>query len=89
MGFLRQACAGLATSGCTLELVFVLLAVQWNRGSNELPSAIYQRVAFVHTEDKHSVPHPSLYRIQSVLFVVDCPEERGYVLRVAISKIKA
>jgi hypothetical protein len=28
MGFLRQARAGLVTSGCILELVFVLLAAQ-------------------------------------------------------------
>ena len=89
MGFLRQARAGLATSSCTLELVFVLLAAQWNRGSNKSPSAIYQRVAFAPTENEHSVPHLSPYRIQSALFAADCPEERGYVLRVAMSKIEA
>jgi hypothetical protein len=63
MGFLRQARAGLVTSGCTLELVFVLFSAQWNRGSNESPSAIYQQVAFTPTKDEHSVPHSSPYRL--------------------------
>jgi hypothetical protein len=36
MGFSRQARAGLATSYCTLELVFVVFSAQWKGSSPQL-----------------------------------------------------
>ena len=46
MVFLRQARAGLATGGCTLELVFVIFSAQLKGISNESP-ANYQQESFV------------------------------------------
>ena len=70
--FLRKARAGLATSYCTLELVFVVFSAQWKGNSNELPPANHQRVAFARIQEDHSVPHslPKVTIIVNVIIII-------------------